>query len=156
MTSPWAVGARKWGCLLVALASVVACEGRGPAKPPLGTVHGRVTLKGKPIERGTVRFESVVPGATLLAALGPGGAYEVRTYEGLGIAPGEYRVSISPVGIGTGADKAIPLLAGAPKQPKPKNPPLQIPEQYQKTSSSGLKVTVAPGENQSFDFELAP
>ena len=53
----------KLGCLLASLVLLAAWEGCGRGKPPLGTVHGRVTVKGKPVEQGSVRFESVVRGA---------------------------------------------------------------------------------------------
>ena len=71
------------------------------------------------------------------------------------MAPGEYRVSITPQLIAHRNEKPISALAGAPALPKPK-PPVTIPPQYQDLASSGLRITVAAGENPPFDFELAP
>jgi len=117
-------------------------------------VHGRVTLQGKPVTAGTILFENAAAGVALMAPLEPDGSYSVKTYEGEGLPPGNYRVAVSPQRIATPNDRRL-LVGPAPTSAAPAVS-VVIPARYHDAVSSGLKAVVALGEDAPFDFDLAP
>ncbi len=117
----------------------------------LPTLQGKVTIDGNPppnenISGSTISFEPVggKGGATTYALIQPDGSYEVKTGATSGMAQGEYRVRIATV-------------IGIPAPPTPDNPNpklnLWAPARYNNYETSGLTVTVGPGEN-IHNFEL--
>jgi hypothetical protein len=77
------------GTLVLVLAA--GCEA---AKPPRqGRIAGRVTLDGKPVPRGNVRFIALGAGGVNVLAPIADGAFEVP--EGQGPTKGKYRVEFS-------------------------------------------------------------
>jgi len=123
----------------------------GPETAPRGTVAGKVTLGGKPVTRGAVVFENPETGVAVMAALGPDGTYEVKTYEGAGLPVGHYRVAVTPQA--PAATDENPLAgAGALEPPQP----VEIPARYHDAADSPLEIDVDEGKNRPFDFELEP
>jgi hypothetical protein len=80
------------GALALALTLAAGCA-RAPAPPKRGTIRGTVTLDGKPLANGKVRFIALeVGGVNALAEVKDGG-YELSESEGP--AKGKYRVEFS-------------------------------------------------------------
>ena len=78
----------------VSIADVSGCS-RGD-RPPLGTVHGRVTLDGKPLARAHIGFSPETGGRTSTGVTDAAGNYEL-TYlrEIMGAKVGVHTVRIS-------------------------------------------------------------
>lgn len=121
------------------------CGDSGPKHWPL---VGKVTFKGKPVSEATIRFSKPDAGVDIIATLGPDGAYAVDTARGAGLPEGTYQVAIIPA---PAKAPQGPMLG--PPTPAPKRP--DIPERYRQTMSSGLTMTVKPGNN-SFDVDMLP
>src|SRR5947208_811579 len=82
--------------LAVALAVAAGC---GPPPPPRqGRIHGTVTLDGKPLAKGNVRFIALEASGFNVLAPVKDGAYDVP--EGQGLVKGKYRVEFSLPGPG--------------------------------------------------------
>jgi hypothetical protein len=116
---------------------------------PRQAVSGRVTLDGKPLERGTISFqpESGLPTA---AAVGiTAGSYSMARAQGL--VPGTYRVLISST---PPAAVTIDPTTGMPPPPgKPTPPPKELlPAKY--NASSTLSAEVKEAAANRFDFAL--
>ncbi len=122
----------------------------GCSASDVGRVTGKVTLDGQPLSTGTIVFEDATHGIAVSAPLKADGSYEVRTHDKAGLPAGDYRVSLSAVGIGSGE---TPLVSGPPDKAGP--PKSAIPEKYRDAKSSGLTAKVATGTNKPFDFALS-
>jgi hypothetical protein len=144
---------------LVLGACAVGCQ----RADPLGftPVTGRVTLDGKPLTGGEVRFTpdpKSNKGPQSMSPLGPDGSFQLRGPSGrLGAVPGDHRVSV-----------ILPHLMEAPAPPSEadgatvprddeaaasKGPPL--PARYAAPETSGLTATITPGESARIDFKLS-
>lgn len=101
------------------------------------TVHGVVTLDGKPLEIGEVQFHALGAGGTAYGRLSPGGAYQLTTGTESGIDPGDYQVTVV-------AREPFPenLPPGAPPIPK-----LLSPERYGRLETTPFKFTIVAGDN---------
>jgi hypothetical protein len=135
-------------CLL--LFSSVVCFGCG-SNAPIGTVQGKVTLNGQPINGGRVVMVGEQPPVELAASIEADGSYKMRSYESDGLPPGRYKVAVSSQGIADGDEIA---LAGSPAPPEPAGP--KIPRKYESVETSGLTADVKPGDNPPFNFDLTP
>jgi len=116
--------------------------GCGPAE--YGSVEGRITLDGKPLEGGFVQFFPEQPGAGTVAygKTDANGHYEMAIADSHeGILPGTYRVEITTAEVAVD-DNARPYFIRE-----------RIPVQYNKQSELKGKTVVA-GETQRFDFDL--
>lgn len=119
----------------------------GCSKNPQGRkeIRGSVTLKGEPIESGSIFFESIgtqkertSSGSTIRD-----GQYKIPTPKGL--VPGEYAVRIVAVEI-------LPLPSGAdPMGTEPEQKDIVPPEFG---SKSNQKITVTDSGKQVFDFKM--
>jgi hypothetical protein len=131
----WAMMAVAAGCLL----SVAGCENTGGKS----AVSGSVSLKGEPLNKGTITFllpEAKTPTAE---ALIENGKYALPAVSGL--LPGKYRVRISAI-------EEFPITPeeyAAGKQPPPNRE--RIPAKY--NTDSQEMVEVVKGKNQ-FDFQI--
>jgi hypothetical protein len=130
--------------ILLVCAATLGC-GRGET---LGTVHGKVTLQGKPVTAGIVVFSSKEKGVHMTASLQPDGGYELQMARGFGLPLGTYQIAINP-----------PIfeapMPGKP-DPQPKAPSQSnIPLKYYRFETSGLSLTVVDGDNP-FDIDLHP
>jgi hypothetical protein len=129
------------------LAALLLLSGCGGAKDTPRPVSGKVTLRGKPVAAGFVRFCNPQAGVDILAPLQSNGAYEVMTAKGTGLPEGTYQVAIMPPRV------SIPL---GPMKPAAKPPRDQdIPKKYADPSTSGLTFIVTAGENH-FDLDMKP
>lgn len=120
----------------------------GCSGPETGTLAGKVTVGGKPLTQGSVLFENAETGVSVNAPLGPDGAYTVKTHDRSGLAPGTYKVAVTPSTFGGGE---APLVEAPSKQAPAAS---EIPAKYRGTASSGLSVTVKAGANPAFDIAL--
>jgi hypothetical protein len=136
-----------WAFLAGGLLAAGGCGG----KQDVGYVSGKVTLNGQPLSKGSVVFHNPAKGIVVSAPLQPDGSYTAKTYQLAGLPPGEYQVSISPTGVGSGE---TPLAE--PPKPSASSGTTNIPAKYLQPKTSGLKVTVQPGKNPPFDFNLSP
>ena len=122
---------------------MVGCGRSGPASHP---VYGKVTFQGKPVASGLIRFSNPGAGIDIMADLQAEGAYSVKTARGTGLPEGNYQVAIEPPRI----DAPVGTMV---LPPQPKRP--DIPQRYRRLSSSGLALTVQPGQN-SYDVDMRP
>lgn len=130
-----------------ALAAILAC-GCGGDGLERAAVAGKVTLDGKPLEKGTIQF---MPrdGDSRGAAWGEivAGSYAIPASDGP--APGSYDVAIAPHVEDEGAAPA--------EQPEvPGDPPAEAIDgpSVVYTPSTPLQADVSTGGPNNFDFEL--
>jgi hypothetical protein len=110
-------------------------------------VFGKATFQGKPISAGVIRFSNPQAAIDMTADIGVDGAYEVRMAHGAGLPEGTYRVAVMP------PRRPWPL---GPIKERPKPPDCRnIPEKYRQPLTSGLTLTVKPGDNR-FDVDMQP
>jgi len=125
------VAALAWAVLFAWLSG---CRSDGPATYE---VHGMVSWEGEPLPQGTVMF---VPdeGPAATAEIGTDGRYRLHA------VAGRHQVGILATRVGGpskhGGDspELIPLL----------------PEKYHRFHTSGVVVTVEPGQANTIDLEL--
>lgn len=134
--------------LIVLWLSMIAVSGCGNADNK-GIVRGQITFAGKPVSDGTIRFEGL--GVSENAHLDSEGKYQIRSYEGVGLAPGSYQVAILPR---VATSDTPPLAGAAPPEDLTKDFPL-IPPKFRDSKTSELKITVERGANPPFDFDLS-
>lgn len=124
--------------LLVAFAG---CGGGGDT-PPLGTVSGKVTLNGEPLEGATVEF---IPeqGRPSLGVTNDSGEYKLDyTASTPGALVGKHAVRITARRERSGGEGDQPLVEARPEV---------VPQAY--NDQTTLSVTVEPGANRH-DFTL--
>jgi hypothetical protein len=127
---------------IAALAVVLLGCSKQPVGPPRGTVHGKITLDGKPIATGMINFKPMGPAA------GP--------TCGLPLKDGQYASDAKGPIVGK---NRIEIRARSQTPTQPQNPDGDwksnyieaIPARY--NSQSVLEADVRPGDN-TFDFEL--
>jgi hypothetical protein len=133
--------------LLVAvvwLAGVTA--GCGTKEKPRGEVYGKVTVGGKPVTAGFVKFVPEAAGEEPVSSgLGPDG-----TYRATGIPLGRSKVAIETLMF---KDLTPPPPAIAKQLGGPRTKYVPIPDRYERTESSGLSVEVERGK-KLFDIEI--
>lgn len=134
-----------WAMVGVWLLAYCGCGGG----QDVGYVSGKVTLGGKPLGQGAVVFHNPSKGIVVAAPLGPDGSYTAKTYQLGGLPPGEYLVSISPTGVGSGE---MPLVEKPTPGAASSGP--AIPPKYLQPTTSGLKTTIKSGKNPPFDINL--
>jgi len=115
---------------------------RDPKLPLTVPVSGKVTLKGAPLEIGTITFhpQEGTAGNPADARLLPGGTFTLSTYQnGDGAVLGKHKVTI----------QIPPRLDGEPARPN-----LTVPPEYTTVALTPLTAEVKQdGENQ-FDFTV--
>jgi hypothetical protein len=125
--------------LLLCLGGLVLAPagGCGPKLPPLGTVHGVVTLDGKPVPNADVCFIAA-DGAASFACTDAEGryrlSYPLTKGKGAGALIGTHRVVINTI---RPNDGSLPATAVAP---------IPIPVRY--NSQTTLTAEVKPGDNE--------
>jgi glycine/D-amino acid oxidase-like deaminating enzyme len=133
---------KKWAAVVSMAVVLSGCGGR---REKLCPIAGRVTLQGKPISTGMIRFSSTQAPIDMLANLGPDGTYEITRGQGPGLPEGTYRVAIMP----SMGNRPI----GDFTQNKAATPNPDIPNKYRDLSTSGLTFVVKPGSN-TFDVDM--
>lgn len=135
--------------------------------PSVEKVTGKVTLDGTPVPGARITF-SPVSGGTGAPAVGTtdsSGIFTVTDMKseshGSGAKAGEYKVGVlwykpsDPSSASATGDSAAPTELSDDKAERTKatGPEVLMPTAYGDPETSGLTVTVAPGEN-NFDFTL--
>ena len=118
------------------LLSVALLAGCTEAETRTGTVGGKVTLDGEPLESGTLLFMDD-QGRADSAELGTGGTFELH------LEPGTYKVSVAP------APSMDPVEVSEETREE-KSP---IPKKYHDFGTSQLTAEVKDGDS-SLAFEL--
>jgi hypothetical protein len=127
------------------LAPLAGC-GQGPQLAP---ASGSVTYQGQPLKFGTVMFQHDSGGQPSQGEIQPDGTFTLSTFEaGDGARVGPNRVSIFAY------ESQDPQYKAQPSVGEPSLGRLLIPRRYTMFGSSGLKVDVAPENNEPFLFEL--
>ena len=128
----------------LAVIVVVGCA-RGPAPPKRGKLEGKVTLNGKPVANGFVRFMAIDPNGTNVAATIKDGQYSVPMNEGP--TKGKYRVEFS---VPSATKRRIPNddVPGTFIEEAPET----LPNKYHRDST--LVKDYDPDQSHAFDFQL--
>jgi hypothetical protein len=134
------------------IGSLLTLEGCGSKYPTTIQVQGKITYRGKPLEKGEVQFSPVNEEASSLRRIAAGeidsqGIYSLSTFtKGDGVLPGEYAVTITLPKRKSGID-------GGDVAVKPES---FIPEKYTMPNTTPLKASIAvdASEVQQMDFEV--
>jgi hypothetical protein len=112
----------------------VGCDKRGPS----GTVHGKVSYKGKPVESGTVVFFPA-DGPVASGDLTPDGSFEVLNYaKGKDLSLGSFKIAVI-----AGMDQ-INLRSDDPSyRVEP-----TIPHKFTRQTSTPLEYEIKEGPNE--------
>jgi hypothetical protein len=177
---PEAVHRQRRVCIPALVLVVVVCQGcsRGPQRPIVHPVKGRVTLDGVPIEGVGVSLSPLTKGVGV-AAFGrtrADGSYEITSTLGgrpnAGAVVGDYAVLLQKL-IDVRPNAVPPQHATAPGGPGRARQQWfskqewtdsagshvtlnYLPDGYGRSESAGLRVTVKPGVNSgpAFEFHL--
>jgi hypothetical protein len=127
-------------CLAGLAAGCGALGGSEPAH-----VTGRVTIRGKPLAKGTITFVATDARPNASSLIGPDGAYDLKTNTpGDGVLPGEYRVVVSDVN----PAELLQSIPGAPPRGT-----ARVRGRYENPDTTDLKAVVKPGQN-TIPFDL--
>lgn len=118
------------------LITLCGCGGSGVKVPPLGQVHGTITLDGKPLPSASVSFQPVS---------GKEGPSQAITD-----SEGKYRLQHMPGHPGAAIGEHAVRITGKPAD-APASVKENVPPKY--NVQSQLKVTVKAGDN-THDFKL--
>jgi hypothetical protein len=133
--SPFGIG------LAVLFAAFVGCGRRAE-------VSGTVTLDGVPVTNGVVTFTPRGVGASAYAAINADGRYTAQTGASVGLAPGDYVVTVAA---------NLPAGEGGPTGPGPYSDgisPLSTPQRYADRTQSPLRALRKSG-TQELRLELS-
>jgi hypothetical protein len=141
-----ALGLIAVGMGAAAVAGIGGCSDVDPiSNAALTPVKGKVLLgDGKPLSSGRVAFVSPEKGMEFTGPVGADGSFSLSHGEKEGIPEGKYIVRIDPeASRGAAKDK-----------PTKRSGALPFPEKYADETTSGLTVTVKPGQNELEPFTL--
>jgi len=154
------------GCLVIAALS--GCGSGDERKVVTGTVKGKITLDGQPLEPGCVlTLMPTSAGAEISSGLVLGdGTFVAASGEIPGIPVGEYRVMVSPPPLSPEAEEELTkknsqaVMSALINKSKAELEKVQypqdaiVPRKYWRDTTSGLTLTVKEGENTpSFELE---
>lgn len=110
-------------------------------------VKGQVSYKGKPAAEAIVVFHRIggdIEGNQKPMAIAKAdGTFDLTTFrQNDGAPPGEYAITVELRALTTGGEEAV------------RNGPNTLPAKYAKPESSGLRYTVAEGDNQVPPIDL--
>lgn len=122
---------------------------RRPELPQTFPVSGKVLLDGKPLAGATVMFNPEGgSGHGSIALTDAQGVYKLMTFvPGDGVVPGNYKVAITKIELGTSSSDSPAAVA-----PDPKN---ILPAKYADDTTSELRATVEAKPDNAFDFTLS-
>jgi hypothetical protein len=131
------------GLLIIGIV-IAGCNG-GLAAPKRGKLEGTVTLNGKPVANGIIRFMALDPNGTNAAAPIKDGRYSVP--EGQGPTKGKYRVEFS---VPSATKQRVPNddIPGEFMEVAPET----LPPRYHRESK--ITQDYDPGQPRSYDFQL--
>jgi hypothetical protein len=129
---------------VVLLLTIPACS-RGPDAPQRGTLEGSVTINGKPVASGLIRFMAIDPSGTNVVATITDGQYSVP--EGQGPSKGKYRIEFS---VPSATKRRIPNddIPGEFIEEAPET----LPARYH--SKSEITADYDPAQPRRYDFQL--
>jgi hypothetical protein len=100
--------------------------------------HGRLTIDGAPAANVLVNFLPTEGGNSAFATTDASGRFTVQTTRTVvGLAPGEYRVTVQPGDEDSGSTVS------------------PVPEKYQSERTSDLRVSVSEGAKNELKIELS-
>lgn len=146
--------------LALGLASIMlsGCNGGPGAGGPTGTVTGRVTIGGQPLEESVVVTFLGQDGSPATALTAPDGRYELTILTSRSIPVGHYKIGISPYDPTESAASApvdprqvLDVKTGASTARTQWNS--QVPARYGNPATSGLERDVKSGPN-AIDLEI--
>jgi hypothetical protein len=135
---------------LVLLGTSGCGQSGGVAGLPHHPVKGKVILSdGKPLTSGQVVFVSSKGGSEFFGEIQSDGSFTMKSPAAEGLPEGDYLVRIDPEVQTSASGKGKPASRrGGPNIP--------YPAKYADETTSGLKVTVKPGDNALEPFKLVP
>ena len=118
----------------------------GCAAEDQATVVGKVTMDGRPLDRGVVTFVNALgkSSAGISGQIHGDGTYDVQIGQSGEVVAGEYAVAV------VARTPSITTQEGAPPTPGE----LLVPDRYTRIETSGLRYHVRPGKN-IIDIALA-
>jgi hypothetical protein len=128
------------------LAAVCLWAAAGCAKQPTNgrqPVSGKVTLKGAPLENGSIQFLPPDAGGALSGGVISKGEYSISAKQGLPV--GKYKVFISAAASGASASEEMPGDAGPEAEEL-------IPPEF--NVNSDKTVDVAADKENVFNFDI--
>src|SRR5262245_56746523 len=130
--------------LLAVISFVAGCSG-APAGPKRGKLEGSVSLNGKPVAKGLIRFIAMDPSGTNAASEVVDGKYKVP--EAQGPTKGKYQVQFSVPSL---QSKKVPNddIPGQWMEIHPET----LPPKY--TTGSTITLDYDPDKPQPHDFNL--
>lgn len=136
--------------MMAAIVFVTGCGGE------YRSVYGKVTVDGKPLETGRIRFHPV-EGRPSSGKIGNDGSYTLTTLNpGDGAKPGEYAVTIEALDVQTSGERPKSLeeeMAGVGASNRTQIKPL-ISLKYANRNASGLTATVEDSGQNEVNFDL--
>jgi len=129
---------------MMALMALGGCASKGE----YGGVQGLVTFNGQPISEGMVVFFSPETCVYQAARIQPDGSFTAKMSDGPGLLVGEYQVAVMPPVIEGPGSKAFSPIA--PRDYR------EIPPKYRNPKTSGLTLSVTPGQNRLFVIDMKP
>lgn len=137
---------RRW-CWLATLTTGLVALGCGSDGPPTYHVAGTVRLQDDPLPLGTVMFvpDSGPPAGP--APIAPDGTYELDAVEG------DHAVQVVAMPVREGGRPDPTVEGGIDYTGVPEVKSL-IPRKYNRFSTSGIRVTVAPNDQNQIDIDL--
>lgn len=117
-------------CLVLAVVGV-AVEGCSKVDKKV-TVNGTISYKGQPLQSGILQFVGSDGGAYSAASIQPGGKFIITD-----VVPGEVKVAVQAAPGGSGSSSG-----GSAEPAAQKAAPVNLPDKYRNTESSGLKYTI--------------
>jgi len=112
--------------------AVAGC-GRGN-RPPLGRVHGRVTMDGKPLPRAGIGFQPKAKGREAYAVTDANGEYDLN-----------YLPNVQGAGVG---ENSVRITTQKTNDPRTET----IPAKYNRQTT--LRFEVEPGKDNVANFDL--
>ncbi|HEY1068026.1 MAG TPA: hypothetical protein VGE52_18015 [Pirellulales bacterium] len=125
----------------VLLLGLIATAGCGSSN--LVAVTGKITLNGQPISKGTIAFQPTGQGPVAAGSIA-NGEFRLSTGDGVGVAPGDYTVTVVAYGDTSPA---------APGQPMPV-PKVVSPAKYANVGTSDLKVKITSSGMEPAELAL--
>lgn len=142
----------------ISSAILSGCNGGPRAGGPTGTVTGRVTIGGQPLEEQVVVTFLGQDGSPATALTAPDGRYELTIHTSRSIPVGHYKIGISPYDPTESAASApvdprqvLDVKTGASTARTQWNS--QVPAKYGNPATSGLEWDVKVGQN-SIDIDI--
>jgi hypothetical protein len=153
--------------LLAGITLVLLLAGCGSREPPTGVVSGTVSFKGKPLPEGVVTFINEEEGRIANGAIkdgqyevpnAPVGPCGIEVTVNTGQTPASFNAASRgrrEMAMKRARENGQDVSDSAPTAPQEKRNVVSIPGRYGRAKTSGLKLTVAEGQ-QTYDIELKP